>query len=235
MLGAEGHATRVNEERPAVVAARDALLLIWIAWIALHATASPSILGPVLVTLAVAWSLLVGVGAGHATRSRLRYYASELERERAEIRDDFEHECEEVRALYAAKGFSEPLLSQIVDTVTSDDDRLLKFMMEEELGLLLDHVQHPVLVGVRNLAASLAAGGALGLPLVWLPSSWTATWMIGGGAMLLAIVALVAGRGAVRGALSFFGVGAALAVVGGGVSLFMAQWLGAAAVSVSSV
>ncbi|NGX33943.1 MAG: hypothetical protein K1060chlam1_00287 [Candidatus Anoxychlamydiales bacterium] len=59
-----------------------------------------------------------------------------------------EHKREETKAqleeIYRAKGFSDKLLTDIVDTLTSDDNRLLQTMLEEEMGLSLGYFIHPI-------------------------------------------------------------------------------------------
>src|SRR3990172_979191 len=131
VLAGESHIGAVDDWRRALVSARDALILIWLAWVALHGFGDPPFTGWMLVALSVALALLLGISTARSTHAQVQYYAAELDRERGEIRNNFEHEREEVRELYAAKGFRDPLLTQIVETLSADDDRLLKVMMEE--------------------------------------------------------------------------------------------------------
>lgn len=67
-----------------------------------------------------------------------------LEQERWEIEHNREQEREELKALYAAKGFSGPLLDEVMDVLMADQDRLLKVMVQEELGLSLEVYEHPL-------------------------------------------------------------------------------------------
>ena len=67
-----------------------------------------------------------------------------IEEERFEIEHHREQEREELLELYAAKGFSGPLLSQVVDVLMADDNRLLQVMLEEELNLPLQSYEHPL-------------------------------------------------------------------------------------------
>ena len=67
-----------------------------------------------------------------------------IEEERWEIEHHRAQEKEELLALYEVKGFSGRLLDEVVETLMSDDDRLLQVMLEEELGLALESYEHPL-------------------------------------------------------------------------------------------
>lgn len=71
-----------------------------------------------------------------------------LEQERWEIEHHFEQERDELRVLYAAKGFEGKLLEDVLDVLMADNDRLLKVMIEEELGLSLETTEHPLKQGL---------------------------------------------------------------------------------------
>jgi hypothetical protein len=74
-----------------------------------------------------------------------------IEEERWEIQHHRHQEREELKELYQLKGFSGKLLEEVVDVLMSDDNRLLKVMLEEELNLSLESFEHP-------LKQSLGAG-----------------------------------------------------------------------------
>ncbi len=224
VLSGESHIGAVDDWRRALVSARDALIFIWLAWVALHGFGDPPFTGWMLVALAVALALLLGISTARSTHAQVQYYAAELDRERTEIRTNFEHEREEVRELYAAKGFRDPLLEQIVDTLSADDDRLLKVMMEEELGLSLYHVNHPLIVGLWNFAGAVLGGLALALPVALMPPD-SAHWSMPlGGLMLLGVISIVSARATGRSMIEFFAVGVVMAVVTGGVTYALSQW-----------
>jgi VIT1/CCC1 family predicted Fe2+/Mn2+ transporter len=225
VLGGEAHLGAVDDWRRAFVCARDAIILICLSWAALEGLGIAEHGNTLLIPLAIGVSLLFGISAGRSTLAQVQYYESELARERAEIRDHFAQEQEEVRALYAAKGFTEPLLSQIVEVLSADDDRLLKVMMEEELGLLMHHMHHPLIVGMWNLAGAAAVGLILTVPLVWLGAETGRWWMMISGVMLLAVVAVASSRVTGRRMLEPFAASVVMAVVTGGVVYFLAQWL----------
>lgn len=67
-----------------------------------------------------------------------------IEEERYEIEHHREQEREELREMYSAKGFSGKLLDEVTDVLMADDNRLLRVMLEEELGLTLEAFEHPL-------------------------------------------------------------------------------------------
>lgn len=71
-----------------------------------------------------------------------------LEQERFEIEHHRQQERDELRVLYAAKGFEGKLLEDVLDVLMADNDRLLRVMVEEELGLSLGTTEHPLKQGL---------------------------------------------------------------------------------------
>lgn len=67
-----------------------------------------------------------------------------IEQERWEIQHHRVQEKEELIAMYGQKGFSGKLLDQVIEILMSDDNRLLRIMLEEELGLTLESYEHPL-------------------------------------------------------------------------------------------
>lgn len=94
-----------------------------------------------------------------------------IEEERYEIEHHRSQEKEELRELYAAKGFSGKLLDQVVDILMADDNRLLKIMLEEELGITLESLEHPLKQAIGAGCGVVIAGflSLLGFYLFSLP------------------------------------------------------------------
>jgi uncharacterized membrane protein len=67
-----------------------------------------------------------------------------MEQERSEIKHNRPQERQELAALYQTKGFEGQLLEDVVDVLMADDDRLLRVMLEEEMGLTLEKYEHPL-------------------------------------------------------------------------------------------
>ena len=110
---------------------------------------------PLLVFLSAFFIWKIGRSAmlGWARLERLHRL---IEEERYEIEHHRAQEKEELREMYSAKGFSGKLLDQVVETLMADDNRLLKVMLEEELGVTLESLEHP-------LKQALGAGAGVAL------------------------------------------------------------------------
>ncbi|MBU6383299.1 MAG: VIT1/CCC1 transporter family protein [Verrucomicrobia bacterium] len=106
--------------------------------------------------------------------SRLERLHRLIEEERYEIEHHRAQEKEELRALYAAKGFSGKLLDEVIEVLMADDHRLLQVMLEEELGLNLETHEHPLkqaagaCIGVAG-ASLVMSFGVFALPMWGLP------------------------------------------------------------------
>ncbi len=59
--------------------------------------------------------------------------------------------------MYRAKGFEGKLLEEVLDVLMSDDNRLLKVMLEEELGLTLEAYEHPLRQSLGALFGVIAS------------------------------------------------------------------------------
>jgi len=95
------------------------------------------------------------------------YYQSEQKRESAEIEATPEAERQEIRAIYAAKGFTGELLDQVVDTITANRESWLETMMDEELHL--QPVQTP---DIFRSAVVITIATLIGHLIPLLPFAW---------------------------------------------------------------
>jgi vacuolar iron transporter family protein len=110
----------------------------------------------------VAGTVSMAIGGYVSAKAQREFYESEIRREVHEMATMPEHETEEVRQLYRAKGFEGAELDRIVKHITANRDVWLKVMMEEELGLFPEHETHP-LVSSAFIGCSFALGALIPL------------------------------------------------------------------------
>lgn len=80
----------------------------------------------------------MGIGNYQATKAKIEYVQKERKREEWEIDNMAETEKEEIRDIYAKKGFTAELLDEIVKVITARRKVWVDTMMKEELGLFED-------------------------------------------------------------------------------------------------
>jgi predicted membrane protein (TIGR00267 family) len=122
---------------------------------------------------AFAESVSMAAVAYTSTRAEQSIYEGEMARERHEIRNKPEEEKEELRELYRQKGFSEQLLEEVVNKISSNEDVWLDEMVKSELGLTPVETRNAfissLVVGVAAIIVSL-------IPLV--PFLFVIAWHI---------------------------------------------------------
>ena len=142
-----------------------------------------------LLVFAIGW-LIWKVGRSAILGwARLERFHRLIEEERWEIEHHRPQEKEELRALYAAKGFSGKLLDEAIEVLMADDNRLLQVMLEEELGLTLESYEHPLKQAAGAFLGVVGAAFILSLGIFFLPS-WGPTLCAG------VVIALSAGSSA---------------------------------------
>ena len=87
------------------------------------------------VAAAITESISMGAVAYTSFGSDRDFYLAQKQRERSEIDTEPEVEREEIREIYAAKGFKGQLLEDVVSTITSNRETWVDTMMDEELRL----------------------------------------------------------------------------------------------------
>lgn len=151
-------------------AAKETSLLLLLLWALFSELSFPADgMHWFLITFTAGWLVWkVGRSAllGWARLERLNRL---IEEERWEIEHHRQQEKEELKALYAAKGFSGKLLDEVVDVLMADDNRLLQVMLEEELGLNLESYEHPLKQAAGACIGVLIATGIGAIGLFLLP------------------------------------------------------------------
>ncbi len=146
-------------------ASKETAILILILWILLG-----EITTPLFFVFMAGW-LIWKVGRSAILGwSRLERLHRVIEEERWEIEHHRPQEKQELRALYAAKGFSGRLLDEVIDVLMADDNRLLQIMLEEELNLSLETHEHPLKQATGALIG--VAGSAILMTIALLLPNW---------------------------------------------------------------
>lgn len=171
----EGHANELPGHLSALAdAARDTAVLLALLWEIFNnlPITFPSALAATLL-IAGSWILWKAGRSAWIGWSRLERLHRVVEEEKWEIDNHRKQEREELGVLYAAKGFEGKLLEDVLDVLMADGDRLLRVMVEEELGLSLEVYEHPL---KQALGAAAGSAGAclIGLLCIYIYPAWGA-------------------------------------------------------------
>ena len=125
-----------NSLRDVILGGQDGLVnMLGIALGVVAAGGSTHVLVVTGIAAAITESISMGAVAYTSFGSDRDFYLAEKKREQAEISSRPEEEREEVREIYAAKGFKGQLLDDVVSTITSNRETWVSTMMNEELHL----------------------------------------------------------------------------------------------------
>jgi vacuolar iron transporter family protein len=157
-----------GKEMPGYMAAaldalRETTIAILLFWLFLWQLKISSVMAFFsFVAFGVGWLIWKTARSGWLGWARLERLHRLIEQEKYEIEHHRPQEREELLALYQAKGFEGATLYSVVDVLMADQDRLLKVMLEEEMGLTLQVYEHPlqqtVGAGIGTLIALTLSG-----------------------------------------------------------------------------
>jgi vacuolar iron transporter family protein len=164
----EGH-RKTNWLRDVILGGQDGLVnILGIILGVIAGGGSNTVLLAAGFAAAITESISMGAVGYTSTVSQRDYYQAERAREEAEIDAMPEAERQEIRDIYASKGFTGDLLDRVVDTITANRDSWLATMMDEELHLQpvqsADIFRSSVVITVATLIGHLIPL----LPFVWL-------------------------------------------------------------------
>jgi predicted membrane protein (TIGR00267 family) len=135
MIGKEEHSTN-NSLRDVILGGQDGLVnMLGIALGVVAAGGSTHVLIVTGLAAAITESISMGAVAYTSFGSDRDFYLAERAREQNEIAAKPDDEREEIREIYAAKGFKGQLLEDVVSTITSNRETWVSTMMNEELHL----------------------------------------------------------------------------------------------------
>ena len=179
----EVHGTEIPGHLSAAAdAARESALILPLLWtILMHVGLPLMTILPVLAIFSVGWIVWKTARSAWLGWFRLERLHRVLEQEKWEIEHHRQQERDELRVLYAAKGFEGKLLEDVLDVLMADNDRLLRVMIEEELGLSLESQEHPLQQGIGAGIGALLSS-LVCLLFFWL---WPHTGILIGGALMM--------------------------------------------------
>lgn len=195
--------------------------------------------GSVVVILGLAnlvadgFSMAVSNYQGTKTaRQEVRRTARE---ERRQIRVHPEGEREEIRQIFARKGFEGEMLERVVETIAEDRDVWVDTMLKEEHGLQPQGAPQPMRAGLATFLAFALAGALPLVPFLWpweLPAErYTASAAIA--ALVFFAIGTVRGavlrRGAVRSGVETLLMGGGAAAIAYGIAAFLRGFVNGAA------
>jgi vacuolar iron transporter family protein len=131
----EGH-RQTNWLRDVILGGQDGLVnILGIILGVIAAGGSETVLIVAGFAAAITESISMGAVGYTSSISERDYYLAERARESAEIAATPEAERQEIRDIYAAKGFTGPLLEEVVSATAENRETWLATMMDEELHL----------------------------------------------------------------------------------------------------
>ena len=125
-----------NSLRDVILGGQDGLVnMLGIALGVVAASGSTRVLLVTGIAAAITESISMGAVAYTSFGSDRDFYLAEKGREQNDISSRPEEEREEIRQIYATKGFEGQLLEDVVSTITSNRETWVSTMMNEELHL----------------------------------------------------------------------------------------------------
>lgn len=105
----------------------------------------------------IADGFAMSIGSYLSNKSEQQNFEKHKAIEYWEVENLPEKEVEEIREIYAAKGFEGELLEQVVQVITADKDRWVDVMMKEELNMIQSD-KSPFAMGAVTFVAFVLVG-----------------------------------------------------------------------------
>jgi len=170
LASSEIHGTEMSGSIAAFAdASKEVAIALLLLWVILSHFFPLHTVWPCLVLFSAGWILWKTTRSALLGWSRLERLHRVIEEERWEIEHHRAQERTELAEMYRAKGLTGKLLEEVLDILMADDNRLLRVMLEEELGLTLEAYEHPLKQAFGALLGSLTSATLCLLGLWLLP------------------------------------------------------------------
>jgi vacuolar iron transporter family protein len=222
---------QINEQHPhggdwlreIVFGLNDGLVTTLVFIMAVSQVASSSLLLIVFGEI-LAGGISMALGGYLSARTEQEVLDKRIATERYEIEHEPEEERAELQAIYKRKGFTGPLLQNVVGYLTANQERWHRAMVHDELGVVEDTPINPWMQAAQIGIAFVVGGFIPTLPLLF-PLPQVRWWSYG----LTAITALVLGaikarytrKGPLRSGIEFLVVVTIGTLAGVGVGLLL--------------
>jgi VIT1/CCC1 family predicted Fe2+/Mn2+ transporter len=161
---------RTNSLRDVILGGQDGLVnILGIILGVIAGGGSKAVLLSAGFAAAITESISMGAVGYTSSVAERDYYQAERGREATEIDTVPEEERQEIREIYASKGFSGDLLDRVVDTITANRDSWLDTMMDEEL-----HLQPVNSRAILRSSVVITIATLIGHMIPLLPFAWMA-------------------------------------------------------------
>jgi vacuolar iron transporter family protein len=157
-------------------AGKEMAVILLLLWVVLPHFLTVQMTWMLMLLFSIGWIVWKTARSALLGWSRIERLHRVIEEERWEIEHHREQEKEELTEMYLAKGLTGKLLEEVIEVLMADDNRLLRVMLEEELGLTLEAYEHPLKQAFGAFLGSLASATlclfgfwshpALGLPIL---------------------------------------------------------------------
>jgi len=202
-------------------------LLVGVAAATLVSTGSNGIVILTGIAAMISGAISMGLGEYISSKSEYNYIQNEIKKEKAEIELFPEEEKQEVKDMFEEMGFTGNTLDACVDTITSNKETWLSFLLKSELGL--EEPKRPVIGAVLTFL-SFVIGALIPLSPYFLNlgvtsliiSSISSFLMLG---LVGAIKTKITGESKKRGALEMLIIGAIAFICSYGIGLWLEQFL----------
>ncbi|MCX7662049.1 MAG: VIT1/CCC1 transporter family protein, partial [Candidatus Omnitrophica bacterium] len=99
-----------------------------------------------------------------STKAQKYFFESQIEREKREIEELPEKEKQEIREIFSELGFNEKEQELAIERISSNKERWLLFMVQEEIGISPGLIDNPLEIGVISAVSFLVGAFPAILP-----------------------------------------------------------------------